>query len=108
MAAGRIRFRDWAPGVALMSVALPACVAVAAAPRQAGAVAALYPPWWSQAQILSAAGAAGRIASGGGAPFVIALRSDQPGLAERARAHGAWLVMDQNPLSACTSPGEAP
>lgn len=60
-------------GVAL---SLFAAVAVDAQPRTPGRVAAVFPPWWSPAQIVGAAGSAGDIAGAGGASFVVILRGD--------------------------------
>lgn len=93
-------------GVAL---SLFAAVAVDAQPRTPGRVAAVFPPWWSPAQIVGAAGSAGDIAGAGGASFVVILRAP-PGdtgpsdLAQRARAAGALMLLDPALAGACARP----
>jgi hypothetical protein len=87
-----------------MLVVLTATLVVETAPGSSRAVAAVFPPWWSQARIAAAAASVGRIAAGGGAPFVVALHSDQPGLAARARASGAWLVVNPDLRGLCDQP----
>ncbi len=91
----------WGPGLLLLSLVAAATLVVAGPPVGSSAVAAVFPPWWSAAQAASAAGAAGQIVAGGGVPFVIAIHSDQPGLAARARAQGAWLVLDRDLRDLC-------
>lgn len=85
-------------GIALTAGAiiagLLAAVSVNAAPRDPSRVAAIFPPWWSVAQSISAAGSAGDIAAVGGAPFIIILRGDPVDLARRARASGALMILD--------------
>jgi hypothetical protein len=97
---------DWGPGAALLALVMAASLFVEAAPAPGGAVAAVFPPWWSQTRVVTAATAAGRIVAGGGAPFVIALKSNQPGLAARARAHGAWLVFRHDLNGLCVTLGD--
>lgn len=89
-----------------MLVAVAAVLFVEAAPTRSDAIAAVFPPWWSSAHVATAAASAGRIVAGGGAPFVVALRSDRPGLAGRARASGAWLVLDPDIRGLCAIPGD--
>jgi len=92
-------------GIALTAAAilagLLAAVSVNAAPRDPSRVAAVFPPWWSVAQSISAAGSAGDIATVGGAPFIIILRGDPVDLAHRARAAGALLILDPDLAGVC-------
>ena len=97
---------DWGPGVMLMIVAVGAILFVEAAPTRSDAIAAVYPPWWSSARVASAAASAGRIVAGGGAPFVVALKSDHPGLAARLRASGAWLLLNPDFHGLCAVTGD--
>lgn len=90
-------------GVAL---SLFAAVAVEAQPRTPGRLAAVFPPWWSPAQVVGAAGSAGDIAGAGGAPFIVILRGDPSDLAQRARAAGALLLLDPALAGACARPQE--
>jgi hypothetical protein len=90
-------------------LSLFAAAAVDAQPRTAGRVAAVFPPWWSPAQIVGAAGSAGDIAGAGGAPFIVILRAapedTRPAdLAERARQAGALLLLDPALAGACARP----
>ena len=85
---------------------LLAAVSVNAQPRDPSRVAAVFPPWWSMAQSVSAAGSAGSIAAVGGAPFIVILRGDPVDLAQRARSAGALLVLDPDLAGVC-APKEA-
>ena len=78
-----------------------AAATVNAAPRDPSRVAAIFPPWWSAAQAVSAAGSAGDIAATGSAPFIVILRGDPTDLAQRARSVGALLVLDPNLAGLC-------
>lgn len=90
-------------------LSLFAAAAVDAQPRTPGRVAAVFPPWWSPAQIVGAAGSAGDIAGAGGAPFIVILRalpneSRPSDLSKRARAAGALLLLDPALAGACARP----
>lgn len=61
----------------------------------------VYPPWWSTAQIWRAGMSTGEIVDIGGAPFVLYLHSDAPGLTMRARRAGAFLVFDPRGFGGC-------
>lgn len=78
-----------------------AAAAVNAAPRDPSRVAAIFPPWWSPAQAVAAAGSAGDIAATGSTPFIIILRGDPADLAQRARSVGALLVLDPDLAGLC-------
>lgn len=92
-------------GVAL---SLFAAVAVDAQPRTPGRVAAVFPPWWSSAQIVGAAGSAGDIAGAGGASFIVILSGDPDDLSARARSAGALMLLDPALAGACARPAQAP
>lgn len=85
-------------------LSLFAAVAVEAQPRTPGRVAAVFPPWWSPAQVIGAAGSAGDIAGAGGASFIIILRGDPSHLAQRARDAGALMLLDPALAGACAKP----
>ena len=84
-----------------IAAGLVAAVSVNAAPRDPARVAAIFPPWWSVAQSVSAAGSAGQIAAVGSAPFIVILRGDPADLAHRARSAGALLVLDPDLAGVC-------
>jgi hypothetical protein len=86
---------------AAIAVTLAATVAVGAAPRDPARVAAVFPPWWSPARTASAAASAGAIAGAGGMPFILILRGEPGDLSPRARAAGAWLLLDPDAAGAC-------
>ncbi len=89
-------------------VSLFAAAAVDAQPRTPGRIAAVFPPWWSPAQIVGAAGSAGDIAGAGGASFVVILRGDPADLSQRARDAGALLLLDPALAGACARPVPEP
>jgi hypothetical protein len=68
----------------------------------------VYPPWWSKAQIWQAAVSTGDIVDIGGAPFVLYLHSDAPGLDTRARTAGAFLVFDPRGFGGCGASARRP
>lgn len=78
-----------------------ATVAAGAAPRDPARVAAVFPPWWTSARSASAAASAGAIAGAGGAPFILILRGEPGALESRARAAGAWLLLDPDAAGVC-------
>jgi hypothetical protein len=93
---------------ATILVTLFATVAVGAAPRDPARIAAVFPPWWTSAQTASAAASAGDIAGAGGAPFILILRGESGDLGSRARAAGAWLLLDPNAAGVCANPPPEP
>jgi len=76
-------------------------VAVNAAPTDPSRIAVVFPPWWTPAQTVAAAGAVGDIAAAGGASFIIILRGDPSDLARRARSAGGLLVLDPDLAGVC-------
>lgn len=81
-----------------------ATVAAGAAPRDPARVAAVFPPWWTPAQAASAAASAGQIAGAGGVSFILILRGEPGQLESRARAAGAWLLLDPDAAGVCANP----
>jgi hypothetical protein len=78
--------------ICILSFAVSAGAMVSA---KADRVAAVFPPWWSEPKVFAHAASAGQIVQVG-APFVVILQSDQPGLGARLRRAGAVLLL--NPL----------
>lgn len=95
-------------GVLGVLVSLFAAVAVDAQPRTQGRVAAVFPPWWSPAQVMGAAGSAGAVSGVGAVPFIVILRGspDDQGadLSQRARSAGALALLDPALAGACARP----
>jgi hypothetical protein len=83
-----------------------AAVAVEAQPRTPGRVAAVFPPWWSAAQALGAAGSAGDVAGVGAVPFIVIVRGSPADLSQRVRSAGALLLLDPALAGACARPAQ--
>jgi len=68
----------------------------------ADAVAAVFPPWWSDAQALSAAASADAaiVRTGGLATILVVKPSPDDGL-ERLHRAGALLTIDPRAIGAC-------
>lgn len=67
-------------------------------------LAAVYPPWWSDARIAGAAGSAGDIAAVGGARNILVIHGDPVGFATRVRRSGALLVLGGEAARLCVDP----
>jgi len=88
------RLAVWGPCVAMAAVTLAVCAAAEARPSDAFGAAAVFPPWWSSQRSLDAAARAGAITGLGAVPFIVLLRASDPGLAARAHAAGALVLVD--------------
>jgi hypothetical protein len=66
--------------------------------------AAIFPPWWSGAKAFEAAATSGQITRLGAFPFVVVVRSDDPGLVSRLKSAGAIFVLDPVQLALCETP----
>jgi hypothetical protein len=64
---------------------------------------AIYPPWWTQARIWTAALSVGEVADVGGAPFVLVIHSAGPDAPGRAVRSGAVFTLDPGASGPCTS-----
>ena len=67
-------------------------------------LAAVYPPWWSDARIAGAAASAGDIAAAGGVRNVLVIHGEPTGLATRLRRSGALLVLGGDAARLCADP----
>ncbi|NBB51356.1 hypothetical protein GVN24_24020 [Rhizobium sp. CRIBSB] len=85
-------------GVVVLT-AVPA-LAVAARPSQPFAVAAVFPPWWTATQARSAVDPLDQASSQGRFANVVIVYG-APGLQQRLRNAGAWLLLDPG-LVGCT------
>ena len=99
----------WLPAASLGILSRVAALALGAAPREAGAAAAIFPPWWDAPRSLAAADRAGAVTGVGAQPFIIITATDpaQPqarALASALRAQGAWLVVDPGLAGPCAPP----
>jgi hypothetical protein len=80
---------------------LAAVLVFAGAPRDPADIAAVFPPWWSQAQALNAAASAGQIQRTGGLPAIVVTHGDPRTLADRLRRAGAVLLLDPVGVGLC-------
>ncbi|MDP1642318.1 MAG: hypothetical protein Q8L59_09055 [Phenylobacterium sp.] len=100
----------WFPAAGLCFLSLIAALVLGAAPRQANAAAAIFPPWWDAPRALAAADRAGAVTGIGAQPFIITLTERAPSdatnrsLAAALRAQGAWLVVDPGLAGPCAPP----
>ncbi len=93
------------PG-ALLAASLMASVWLGLPAAKAGErVAAIFPPWWSAAECLSAAVAAGGAVLRAGPSGLVVAQSASPGFEARLHAAGAWLLFDPRGLGLCTPTG---
>lgn len=92
------------PLFAFVAFTLVVLVAGAGPRPQARSVAAVYPPWWSDARIGEAAASAGSIAAGGGLRNVILLAGAPGEIAGRARRSGALFLIDTRAARFCADP----
>jgi hypothetical protein len=76
----------------------------AARPPARGAVAMLFPPWWTQARSYAAAAAVGPVVRLGGLPFVMIVSPMDD--RHRAEMHvaGAWWLMNPIVFTGCLQP----
>jgi hypothetical protein len=87
------RLPPYLPALALLGVLTIAALAKVSAPASGGAVALVYPPWWSQAQVMSQAASEGQVIRLGPWHSVVVVRPTTDG-----QATSAWLRL--NPIMA--------
>lgn len=105
---GRARIADWGPAAGLALAAACVAAAIQYQPAQADFATAVFPPWWTSRQAVGAAGSVGDILSVGGFARAVAIRSDIPDLAGRARRAGAILVLSGTTAGLCAPPIREP
>ena len=91
----------FAPALALTFASLGAVVAFEAGPRTPRQIAAVFPPWWSQARVLEAARAAGAVTAIGGARNVVVVVANDDLLPVRLNAAGALLQLNPTVTGLC-------
>jgi hypothetical protein len=91
----------WAVAATGLLAAIGIFAGFPAAKADATTLTAVFPPWWTQAQVWRAASSVGDIVDTGGARFVLVLHSNLNRFSARARAAGALLVLDPSGLGAC-------
>lgn len=95
----------WLQAAALLFVSSAAIGTISLQARaDAEAVAAIFPPWWSAQQAMSAIAVAGAsvVRTGAVSAIVIVQPAHGDGLT-RLRAAGAWFALDPQAVAACFS-----
>lgn len=95
---------SWKFWAAAAAIALAVFALMLPAPR-ADAVAAVFPPWWTQQRAIKAAVGAGEVLGAGGAGFVVIVRA--PSRAARQQLHraGALALLDPTGFAPCGEQG---
>ncbi|TFF17685.1 hypothetical protein E3C22_23810 [Jiella endophytica] len=101
MKAARSPLAVWFGTLAASLVGLVASMPGPTFGKDAG-VAALYPPWWSQEEVLRSAGSAGDLIDTGGWSSVAILVFKDEDLPRRLRESGALMVMNARPFGCFT------
>ncbi len=91
------------PALALMAIITVWVAAMTLRPRPGDAIAAFFPPLTSRDATLAGASLAGdsEIVAFGNVPWIIVVRSEDPDLAKRLRAAGAWLTVRAPSVGGC-------
>lgn len=95
----------WLPAALIGVVSVLALPALAAAPRDRLHAAGVFPPWWSQAQVLEAAAGAGAVLSVGRLPFIVVVRAEEGDVPAALRDAGALFSIDPSQAVACAEQG---
>jgi hypothetical protein len=76
---------------------------ISSAPRDDMRLTAVFPPWWSQADVFAAAARAGQPIASGGMGFIILVgdSADHAGLSTRLRHEGALVLLDGSAFRPC-------
>lgn len=113
----------WLAAAGFLACGLVATAPLAFPPRPGGPVAAVFPPWWSARRALAATVLAQAVMVRAGAWPALVVAADAsprpdapapadaagaPGLGERLRAAGAWLILDPQSLRGCSLLPEPP
>ncbi len=91
----------WLPAAVIGIAALLLSLTAEAGSRDSSLAAGVFPPWWSQAAALGAAGQAGQVTAVGALPFIVIIRSAHGPAAPRLRAAGAMLSLNAGLAGLC-------
>ncbi|HEX2525447.1 MAG TPA: hypothetical protein VHL31_03970 [Geminicoccus sp.] len=97
----------WLPATLLLLASLVATAWLAVQPKPSRSVLAIFAPWWSQEDVLKAAGLSGVAIVGAGSwpNFLVVMPAD-PSDGAALYAAGAWLLLDPRLLAACAGLSE--
>lgn len=96
-----MRIVSWLSCILLGIVAAIGVPLVAAQPGEGRYAAGVFPPWWSQGDILVAASQVGDIQGVGALPFIVVVRTEGADAAARLRSVGSFLILDAFGRLAC-------
>jgi len=93
----------WLQAGALLLASSAAIAAISLQARpDAEAVAAIFPPWWTTQQTMSAAVTAGAsVVRTGAIPMILIVQPAHKNGVTRLRAAGAWFTLDPQAVAAC-------
>jgi hypothetical protein len=97
----RISRRQWAQAALIGLLSTAPVFLMGARPVDPSTAAGVFPPWWSAARIVDAAGRAGEIRGLGALPFVVIVSG--PDAAASLRRAGAFVVVGSDGLVGCGS-----
>jgi len=97
-------FWNWAPLCLLLTGSLLVTAFVTLRPHDPQRLAAIFPPWWTAEQSLTAASHVAGVSGFGAFPFIVAVRGTQPGLERELREAGAIAVIDGALFTYCGTP----
>jgi hypothetical protein len=95
---------NWAPLLVLVVAGLLVCALVSLRPRDPQRLVAIFPPWWSLAQSLTAAARVASVSGFGALPFIVAVGGARANLEADLRSAGALIVIDGTGFAFCSSP----
>jgi len=96
----------WAPALGLLAASFAASCWLALRPVDPHFVAAVFPPWWSEARSIAAVvSAEGALVGRGGLASIVVTRSDLPDFDARLRQAGALVLLEPSRLLSCSGNG---
>jgi hypothetical protein len=102
--AGAASLAAWLPALGLLAASFAGLCWLELQPVDENFVAAVFPPWWSEARSIAAVTAADGAILGWGRPrSIVITRSNHPGFAERLHDAGAVLLIEPSYLSGCST-----
>jgi hypothetical protein len=92
---------SWAPPSLLLIGSVLVAAPVALRPHDARRVAAIFPPWWTAEQSLTAASGVAAVTGLGVLPFIVEVGRSQAGLEKELRDAGAVIIVDGSRFAFC-------
>ncbi|HEV7260588.1 MAG TPA: hypothetical protein VGN82_22595 [Bosea sp. (in: a-proteobacteria)] len=96
-----MRLSTWLPATAIAAASTVMIPVLAARPLDATLAAGVFPPWWSESEIIDAAARAGAVLATGTLPFVVIIRAEGGDAARRLSDQGALFSLDPAGAAMC-------